>query len=191
MSDTQVSQLVINRPNKTQFDAVVPNKYELWAVDPEFSGSKLLATDSDGDIIETTIDPTTVGTVSDVEVNGTSVVTDGVASIDLTGYEQKATITALSATDSITLADNTIFNGGTQTALTITLWSSPNVSSMCEIVFTSGSTPTTMSYPNTIQWLDRSDDVASNVFTPVAGKRYTVMFYYDGSETVGVVRGME
>jgi len=195
MTDTSVQKLVINRPTKTQFEQLTPNNYELWAVDPEFTGGKILITDSDGDIIESTAteaDALAGGTaVQDVEVNGTSVVTDNVASIDLTGYEQKATVTALSATDSITLADNTIFNGSTQTSLTIALWSAPTVSSLCEIVFTSGSTPTTLSYPNTIQWLDRSDDVNLNVFTPVANKRYTVMFYYDGSETVGVVRGIE
>lgn len=103
-------------------------------------------------------------------------------------YATEATITALSATDSITLADNTIFNGSTQTSLTITLWSTPTVSSICEVVFSSGSTATTMSYPNTIQWL--GDDVTSNVFTPVASKRYTILFYYDGNSTIGVVKGV-
>lgn len=187
---TAVQKLKINRLTATQFGGASPSDTELYLVDPEFTGSKLLATDSNGDIVETTIDPTSVGTVTDVQVNGTSVVTSGVASIDLTGYEQNATITALSATDSITLADNTIFNGSTQTSLTIALWSTPTVSSICEIVFSSDSTATTMSYPNTIKWLDGSDDVASNVFTPVANKRYTIMFFYDGSNTIATVKGV-
>ena len=57
MTDTAVKKLVINRPTKTQFEQLQPNKYELWAVDPEFTGGKLLATDTDGDIIETSITP--------------------------------------------------------------------------------------------------------------------------------------
>ena len=64
MTDTQVSQLVINRPNKTQFDAVVPNKYELWAVDPEFVGNKFLATDEEGDVIEKPLRNTVTDTTS-------------------------------------------------------------------------------------------------------------------------------
>lgn len=61
-NDTSVQQLIINRPNKTQFDAVVPNKYELWAVDPEFVGNKFLATDEEGDVVEKTIRNTVTDT---------------------------------------------------------------------------------------------------------------------------------
>ena len=64
MTDTQVSQLVINRPNKTQFDAVVPNKYELWAVDPEFVGNKFLGTDEEGEVIEKPLRNTVTDTTS-------------------------------------------------------------------------------------------------------------------------------
>ena len=63
-NDTSVQQLIINRPNKTQFDAVVPNKYELWAVDPEFVGDKFLGTDADGDIIEKNLRNTVTDTTS-------------------------------------------------------------------------------------------------------------------------------
>lgn len=123
-------------------------------------------------------------TTSDLENDSGFITSDA-----LTNYEQKATITDLSATDSITLADNTIYNGSTQTALTIALWSAPTASSICEIVFSSGSTATTLAYPNTIKWL--GDDVNSNIFLPVPNKRYTVILYYDGAETVGVVKGVE
>ena len=64
MTDTQVSQLVINRPNKTQFDDVAPNKYEVWAVDPEFVGNKFLGTDDGGDIIEKSLRNTVTDTTS-------------------------------------------------------------------------------------------------------------------------------
>lgn len=80
MTDTKVSQLVINRPNKTQFDAVIPNKYELWAVDPEFTGGKLLETDANGDIVESSLSAS--GVVTDVKnSSGTSIVTSGVATL--------------------------------------------------------------------------------------------------------------
>ena len=52
-TDIQVNQLIINRLTKTQFNGVAPSNTELWAVDPEFNGSKILATDSDGEIVET------------------------------------------------------------------------------------------------------------------------------------------
>ena len=56
-TDTQVNQLIINRLTKTQFNGVAPSNTELWAVDPEFGGGKLLATDSEGDIVETSMTP--------------------------------------------------------------------------------------------------------------------------------------
>lgn len=78
--DTTTSQLVINRPTKTQFEQLTPNKYELWAVDPEFAGGKILQTDSNGDIIETSLSAS--GVVTDVQTSGgTSVVTSGVATL--------------------------------------------------------------------------------------------------------------
>lgn len=109
-------------------------------------------------------------------------------------YATEATITALSATDSITLADNTIYNGSTQTSLTIALWAAPTVASISQIVFSSGATETSVSFPGTINWL--GDDLIYDailqkfIFGPVANKRYTIMFYYDGVNTVGIVKGV-
>ena len=128
------------------------------------------------------------GAVDDVEVNGVSVVTDGVASIDLTDYQEKATIQALSATDSITLADNTIYNGGEQTALTIALPATVDVSFLCEIDFTSGTTPSTLAYPNSIKWF--GTDVSGGVFVPATSTRYTLLFYFDGVQYVCIVKGI-
>lgn len=135
-----------------------------------------------------------------VKPDGTSItVNDGVISSNITssdvttalGYtpEQSMTIQTLSATDSITLADNTIYNGGEQTALTITLPSTADVSFLCEIDFTSGTTATTLSYPNTIKWV--GDDVNNNVFLPVASKRYTIICAYDGVNYRFTVKGVE
>lgn len=106
------------------------------------------------------------------------------------GYtpEAQSTIQTLSATDSITLSDNTIYNGGEQTALTIALPATDTVGFICEIDFTSGTTATTLSYPNTIKWI--GDDVANNVFIPVASKRYTIICAYDGVNYRFTVKGM-
>lgn len=104
------------------------------------------------------------------------------------GAEAQATIQTLSATDSITLSDNTIYNGGEQTALTIALPDTVDVSFICEIDFTSGTTPSTLSYPNTIKWI--GDDVANNVFIPVASKRYTIIVAYDGVNYRATVKGV-
>ena len=96
---------------------------------------------------------------------------------------------ALSATDSITIADNTIYNGGTQTALTIALPSSATVDFICEIDFSSGATATTLTYPQSgITWL--GDDIATNVFTPVVSKRYTIICSYNGDSYIFVVKGV-
>lgn len=114
--------------------------------------------------------------------------TEKTAARNTLGAEAQATIQTLSATDSITLADNTIYNGGEQTALTITLPATVNVSFLCEIDFTSGATPATLSYPNTIKWV--GDDVSSNVFVPVASKRYTIICAYDGVNYRATVKGV-
>ena len=117
----------------------------------------------------------------------------GITSSDVTtalGYtpQSQSTIETLDATDSITLADNTIYNGGEQTALTIALPATVDVSFLCEIDFTSGTTETTLAYPNTIKWV--GDDVANNVFIPVASKRYTIICAYDGVNYRFTVKGV-
>lgn len=54
-TETPVSQLKINRLTKTQFEGASDlSETELYAVDPEFVGGKLLKTDSNGDIVEST-----------------------------------------------------------------------------------------------------------------------------------------
>lgn len=113
----------------------------------------------------------------------------------LSDYQLKSTIQTLSATDSITLADNTIYNGGEQTSLTIALPATDTVGFICDVDFSSGNTATTLSYslPD-IFWA--GTDVAydataqKDIFTPVANKRYTIVFYYDGVNYNGRVGGV-
>lgn len=58
------------------------------------------------------------------------------------------------------------------------------------VVFTSGEEPTTLSYIEDIKW--SGDDLnVSNVFVPVANKRYTIVFWFDGENYLNaVVRGV-
>lgn len=105
------------------------------------------------------------------------------------GAEAQATIQTLQATDSITLADNTIYNGGEQTALTIALPATVDVSFLCEICFSSPETATTLSYPQSdINWA--GDDTSGGLFIPVSGKRYTIICAYNGTSYNFVVKGV-
>lgn len=89
-----------------------------------------------------------------------------------------------STTDSITLADNTIFNRGTLASLTVTMPSGVTPAFTSQINFTSGVTPTTFSASG----IDfTGDDASSAIFTPTASKRYMVMFTHDGLGARGLV----
>ena len=160
-NDTLVAQTVINRCNKTQFNnASALENNEVYAVDPEFTGGKLLTTDADGEIVESSDAP--------------------------------ATVQALSATDSITLADNTYYQGGTQTALTVVCPATASVSFVSQITFRSLTTPTTFTESaGDIVWNPRGDDITEGVFLPVANKDYTIIIKYDGFQFVGLVEGID
>ena len=79
-NDTGKKKLIINRATKTQFDnASTLSEDELYLIDPEFSGNKILATDNNGEIVETAL--TSADVVSDVQINGSTIVSSGVANI--------------------------------------------------------------------------------------------------------------
>lgn len=156
---TAVQKLKINRLTDTQFDGAVPSSTELYLTDPEFSGGKLLATDANGDIVESDDSPTT--------------------------------IQALSATDSITLADNYCYQGGEQTSLTIAVPANPTVGFVAQITFKSGNTPTSITVPQTgFVWDKRGEDVSGGVFTAVANRDYTFVIGYNGFNFVAYSSGV-
>ena len=104
------------------------------------------------------------------------------------GAQAKTTIVTVSAsTLTQELADNTIYNCGELSALTITFPASMDAGYISQINFTSGATATTLSAPAGTVW--RGSDVDSNGFTPVANKRYSVLFFYDGTQVRGLVMG--
>ena len=89
-----------------------------------------------------------------------------------------------STTDSITLVNNTIFNRGILTSLTVTMPSGVTPAFTSQINFTSGVTPTTFSASG-IEFT--GDDTSGAIFTPTASKRYMVMFTHDGLGARGLV----
>ena len=126
-----------------------------------------------------------------VQVNGTDLTpTDKKVNIDLSDYQQQATVTTISSNDSITLADNTCFKGGSISAFTITVPSTAIYPFVCEIDFTSPSTATTITYSGTIVWAEGSDDITSDVFVPVASKEYTIMIWNNGTSYCGIAKGV-
>ena len=91
-----------------------------------------------------------------------------------------------STTPSLTLADNHEYRYTQDlTSLTLTM---PSGDFIASVVFSSGSTPTSMTYDSSIKW--SGDDVTSNAFVPVASKIYNVVFWYDGININAVVRGV-
>lgn len=115
--------------------------------------------------------------------------TDGIAQ-ECTGVQEKVTVTTISSNDSITLADNTCFKGGSISAFTITVPLTTIYPFVCEIDFTSPSTATTITYSGTIVWDSNSDDLINDVFVPATNKDYTIMFWFNGTNYCGTVTGV-
>lgn len=159
LTENYINDLKINKPTRTQLNnATTLSSDELYLENPEFLGGKLLATDADGDIVESDDTPTV--------------------------------IQALSATDSITLTDAVLYQGGEQTSLTIALPASATVGFVSQVSFLSGNTATAITYPSTgLVWHHRGDDVSDGVFTPVANKVYMIVFVYDGYQFIAFVEG--
>ena len=105
--------------------------------------------------------------------------------------EAKPSIQALQdvgGSSEVTLLDNTIFTtNNTIQNLTVTEPSNPTVSFGSILQFTSGSVATSVIPSNIIY---RGDSTANGVFTPIANKRYSVYFTYNGVNICGTVQGV-
>lgn len=68
-----------------------------------------------------------------------------------------------------------------------------NADLLINLVFTSGETPTQISYPNTgiLNWIgtDCALSEGQSIFAPSANTRYDIVFSFDGSQLVGYVCG--
>lgn len=87
------------------------------------------------------------------------------------------------------LTDNTEARFGEVATLTLSLPSDTSGDYISSVAFTSGTTATSLSYPDAITMI--GTDCLDGVFAPVAGKRYTVIVAYDGAGLVGTVGGYE
>ena len=127
-NDTPINTpLVINQLTQDQFDnATSIAEDELYLVDPEFTGGKVLATNNQGEIVET---DTNVSLI------------------------ERKVVTDLTST-SITLANaeaGTTYKYGTLTALTIT--ANDTADNEINIYFTADSTGISVSLPATIEYI--------------------------------------
>lgn len=90
------------------------------------------------------------------------------------------------ASESITLEDNTIYNGGEMTSLTITLPTGVNNAFMSEVDFSTGSTAPQFVVTGVINWLGDVDGQGDPDIQ--VSSRYVIMFSYDGVNFVGLVK---
>lgn len=110
------------------------------------------------------------GTITGITMNGVSKGTSGVVDLgtvitshqDLSNYELKpTTVSSSEATASITPQNNTIYQFGELTSLTIT---NPPVTGAYSIIFTSGTTATTTVIPNTLLGLEDFAAEANTIY---------------------------
>jgi hypothetical protein len=90
------------------------------------------------------------------------------------------------ASESVTLEDNTIYNGGEMTSLTITLPTGINNAFMSEVDFSTGSSAIQFTVTGTITWLGDVDNQGDPDIQ--TSSRYVIMFSYDGVNFVGLVK---
>jgi hypothetical protein len=90
---------------------------------------------------------------------------------------------------SLTLANNTILQCDTVTAVNVTLGNGSYTDGyVVDISFTSGTTATNW---NVLAPLFTGTDCEDNVFVPQPSKRYNVTMFWDGAYIVGLVVGNE
>lgn len=90
---------------------------------------------------------------------------------------------------SVTMTDNNIATCPEVSTLSITMPTSYDVTYCSELSFSSGATPTALTYPESVVMIGM--DCIDNVFAPVANKRYTLMTAYNGQSFVGYVAGYD
>lgn len=88
-------------------------------------------------------------------------------------------------TTSVELASDNIYNGAELASVTFTLPATISANFTAQVNFTSGTTATVLTAPNTVYF--DGDDCAGGVFTPAASKRYQVLITNDGVTTLGYV----
>lgn len=113
------------------------------SITPITGGYRITITDADGEHSADVMDGT--GNVDDVQINGSSIVVDGVADIPM-----PQTITVSGTTPTINAKSGIRYVCGEVATLDFT----PSASGICDVVFTSGSTPTVVTLPSTVKFPD-------------------------------------
>lgn len=109
----------------------------------------------------------------------------------INGKLDKINIITNSTSGSVTvqMANNTIYNFYTPSNIQFYTLPTYTVDYWSQTIFTSGSTPTTISNPQGFVWIgDNVDEVTG--FHPRANTRYIVTFVYDYSKVRGIVQGI-
>lgn len=94
--------------------------------------------------------------VEDVQINGTSILSNGVANIPL-----PKTVAVTGTAPTITAQADTRYVCGEVASLDFT----PPASGICDVVFTSGSTPTVLTVPSTVKWANGFDPTSLDADT--------------------------
>lgn len=71
-------------------------------------------------------------------------------------------------------------------SIEFTLPENPTDDFISSLVFKSGATATTFTYPDTIKWT--GDDISSDKFVPASSKTYEVLIYWNGFNFCGIVK---
>lgn len=130
-----------------------------------------------------------INTAAASSVSIDTVVTENSTNLITSGAVYDAVQTKIETISGATqeLANNTEYRANEIATLEVTLPSSLPNDYISSLVFSSGSTATSLTYPSGIKW--SGDDVSNNVFVPAASKRYNIIFWYDGANTNAIVRG--
>lgn len=120
--------------------------------------------------------------------SGVSSVNGQTGVVVLTGADLTTLVTVSTTTLTQELASDTIYDCGELTNLTITFPATMDAKYISQVNFTSGTTPTALTAPNTIKW--KGEDLTGGVFVPVASKRYALLFFYDGTAVRGIVQSV-
>ena len=111
---------------------------------------------------------------------------------DISGKADKTNITnSTETTVSTELSDNTELIYGEVSSISVTFPASVGLDYTSSIIFT---TPATLpenytTFPSDVYF--KGDECDGGIFIPNASTRYTMLFYYDGTQIIGLVSGIE
>lgn len=132
------------------------------------------------------------------DTNGDNIVSTYARKDELSSYSQKPTIENDTSSTSYTIeflgSTNKIIRLSALSELNLTFNDGEyNADLLINLVFTSGDTPTQISYPNTgiLNWIgtDCALSEGQSIFAPSANTKYDIVFSFDGSQLVGYVCG--